>query len=56
MAKMEIEKDELADKLRHATNQLSEVQVNFLLNTDDFLGFNFQKNSIKIIRRMKNYC
>ncbi|KAM3729185.1 Laminin-like protein [Dirofilaria immitis] len=27
VAKMEIEKDELADKLRHATNQLSEIQI-----------------------------
>ncbi|CAG9537640.1 unnamed protein product [Cercopithifilaria johnstoni] len=27
MAKIEIEKDELADKLRHATNQLNEVQM-----------------------------
>ncbi|KAL3989818.1 hypothetical protein ACH3XW_29155 [Acanthocheilonema viteae] len=27
VTKMEIEKDELADKLRHATNQLSEIQM-----------------------------
>ncbi|VDO56411.1 unnamed protein product [Onchocerca flexuosa] len=27
VTKMEIEKDELAEKLRHATNQLSEIQI-----------------------------
>uniref|UniRef100_A0A0R3RG12 IF rod domain-containing protein n=1 Tax=Elaeophora elaphi TaxID=1147741 RepID=A0A0R3RG12_9BILA len=35
VAKMEIEKDELADKLRHATHQLSEVQMTIDEKTRD---------------------
>ncbi|VDK81735.1 unnamed protein product [Litomosoides sigmodontis] len=62
VAKMELEKDELADKLRHATNQLSEVQITIdEKNREERILFDVeeeQKNEIdrllKTIQHLEN--
>ncbi|EFO26060.2 hypothetical protein LOAG_02423 [Loa loa] len=62
VAKMEIEKDELADKLRHATNQLSEVQMTIdEKNREERTLFNVEEERkseidrlLKTIRHLEN--